>query len=350
MSLEYIGITVLWTFLYGYLIVASIDFGAGFFSYYSMLTKKEHIINKIIDRYLSPVWEVTNVFLIFFVVGLVGFFPDTAYYFGTALLIPGGVALILLTIRGSFYAFAHYGARKSRFYMFLYGMTGLFIPASLATGLTISEGGYIVVQGEQITLDFYKLFTSPYSWSVVFLAVVSILYISAGFLTFYAHRAGDQPARELLRTYTLSWAGPTILASLLVFWGLSQHNPVHFDKAISYGWLFALSFICFVIATYLIWKRKRLGTAFITIMLQFAFAFFGYGISHMPYLLYPYISVQSALTHSTTGWALVIAFICGLLLLIPSLALLLWLFLFNAKYVRGEKKTNILKQSTSALR
>lgn len=30
MDYELIGITVLWTFLYGYLIVASIDFGAGF--------------------------------------------------------------------------------------------------------------------------------------------------------------------------------------------------------------------------------------------------------------------------------------------------------------------------------
>lgn len=338
MPLEYIGITVLWTFLYGYLIVASIDFGAGFFSYYSMLVNKEHIINKIIDRYLSPVWEVTNVFLIFFVVGLVGFYPDTAYYYGTALLIPGGVALILLTIRGSFYAFAQYGARKSRLYMFLYGSTGLFIPASLATALTISEGGFIHETGGTITFDAGSLFTSPYSWSVVFLAIVSILYISAGFLTFYAHRAGDVPARELLRKYALSWAGPTILASLLVFWGLSLHNPTHFQKALDYGWLFALSLVCFFVSVYLIWKRKHLGTSFIMIMLQFAFAFFGYGISHMPYLLYPYISIQSALTHSTTGWALVIAFIGGLLLLIPSLALLMWLFLFNAKYVQGKEQ------------
>src|SRR5690554_2004477 len=148
MSLEWIGITVLWTFLYGYLIVASIDFGAGFFSYYSLLTGREHLINRVIDRYLSPVWEVTNVFMVFFFVGIVGFFPDTAYYFGTALLLPGGVALLLLTIRGSFYAFANYGARKSRFYLFLYGMTGLFIPAALSTVLTISEGGFIRETGE----------------------------------------------------------------------------------------------------------------------------------------------------------------------------------------------------------
>ena len=86
MSLELVGITVLWIFLYGYLIVASIDFGAGFFSYYSVITMKQHIIHKIIERYLSPVWEVTNVFLVFFYIGMVGFFPETARYYGTALL------------------------------------------------------------------------------------------------------------------------------------------------------------------------------------------------------------------------------------------------------------------------
>ena len=40
----------------------------------------------MIQRYLSPVWEVTNVFLVFFFVGIVGFFPKTAYYYGTTLL------------------------------------------------------------------------------------------------------------------------------------------------------------------------------------------------------------------------------------------------------------------------
>lgn len=65
MSFEIAGIAILWTFLFGYLIVASIDFGAGFFSFYSILTGHENKIHNIIQRYLSPVWEVTNVFLIF---------------------------------------------------------------------------------------------------------------------------------------------------------------------------------------------------------------------------------------------------------------------------------------------
>lgn len=35
MSYDLIGISVLWLFLNGYLIIASIDFGAGFFAFYA---------------------------------------------------------------------------------------------------------------------------------------------------------------------------------------------------------------------------------------------------------------------------------------------------------------------------
>lgn len=112
MSYEIIGITVLWTFLFGYLIVASIDFGAGFFSYYSVITGQKNRVHHIIQRYLSPVWEVTNVFLIFFVVGLVGFFPISAYYYGTALLVPGSLATVLLGLRGAYYAYNTYGSSR----------------------------------------------------------------------------------------------------------------------------------------------------------------------------------------------------------------------------------------------
>ncbi len=176
-----IGITVLWTFLFLYIIVASIDFGAGFFTLHTKLTGEEKKINHLVERYLNPVWEVTNVFFVFFFVGFVGFFPDSALYFGTVLLVPGSIALILISIRGSFYAFEHYGQDTKLPWIIMYGLTGLLIPASLATVLTISEGGYITERGSHFDLDWFQLLLSPFAWSVVFLAIISVLYISSGF-------------------------------------------------------------------------------------------------------------------------------------------------------------------------
>jgi len=330
MTYELLGVILLWTFLYGYIIIASIDFGAGFFLFYGKWTKKDHIINRTIERYMSPVWEITNVILVFFFIGLVGFFPEIAYYYGTALLIPGGIALILLAIRGGVYAYSQFRKKDSFFSLSLYGVTGLLIPAALATVLTISEGGYIYEnQSGIVVFSPMELIRSPYSWAVVFLAIVSVLFISASFLTYYAGKAKDEQAAELLRQFALLWSTPTIVASVLIFATIQIHNSWHFMNMIQYSWMFLLSLLCFFVAVYLISKKKKLGLAFVMVMLQYGFAFYGYGASHLPYLLYPYIMMDSSNVHPQMGLALVIVFILGLVMVIPSIYLLFRIFLYN---------------------
>ena len=80
--------------LFCYIIIASIDFGAGFFALHSKMTGNEKKVNHLIHRYLNPVWEVTNVFSFSFC-RIYWFFPDSAKYLGTVLLVPGSIALIL---------------------------------------------------------------------------------------------------------------------------------------------------------------------------------------------------------------------------------------------------------------
>jgi len=338
MVFAYIGIAVLWIFLFCYIIVASIDFGAGFFTLHAKITKQDKKINHLIARYLNPVWEVTNVFFVFFFVGMVGFFPDSAKYFGTVLLVPASIALVLLSIRGGFYAFENYGPDTKLPWLAMYGLAGLFIPAALATTLTISEVGYITGSNNNLDLNWFELLLSPYSWSVVFLAIISVLYISSGFLTYYASKANDKPAYSLLRYWFLFWGPPMIAISLFVFLSLRIQNETHFYTAVfDYWWMFVLSFICFAGAMLLTLMKKWHGIAFILVILQMGFAFFGYGVSKLPYILYPYIRIDEHVVNSSMAIALIIAFILGLLLLIPSLILLLRLFVFDKEYVKGKK-------------
>ena len=320
------------------MIIASIDFGAGFFNFYSKLTGDDNIISPIISRYLNPVWETTNVFFVFFFVGIVGFYPDTAYYLGTTLLLPGSIALILLSIRGAYYAFNSYNTERKLTWDALYGITGLLIPASLSIALVISEGGYIKETAEGIDLMVDELLFSTYGWSVVFLAIISVLYISSGFLTFYAAKAEDKKATDLTRTWYLIWTLPTLVITQFVFLGLRDHNPVHFENAQNYWYLFGLSLLAMLIAVYLIYRRRNYGTAFVMIMLQYGFAFFGYGISKLPYIVYPYIDISTSIVNENMAFALTIVFVLGLLLLIPSIVLLARLFLFDKDYVKGNKK------------
>lgn len=338
MNLEILGIMVLWTFLFGYVIVASVDFGAGFFNAYSEFRGKQHILSKIIQRYLSPVWEVTNVFLVFFFVGIVGFFPSTAFYYGTTLLVPISFALILLAIRGSYYAFESYGSQGHKGYAFMYGVAGLLLPASFSIVLTISEGGFVSMVDGKPVLDYWELFSSPLTWSIVVLSLIAVLYISAVFLTWYANKAKDIEATNLMRKYALIWALPTIITALGIIYELRFHNPEHYARLVDLWWVFGLSFLLFIGTVVLIWKRKNYGLAFGLLVGQFAFAFYGYGFSHYPYLLYPYLTIYDSFTNEAMAIALIVAFIAGLALLIPSLYLLLRLFLFNKDYVKGNKK------------
>lgn len=337
MSLEILGISVLWTFLFGYVMLGAIDFGAGFFNAYSILTGKERVISKIIQRYLSPVWEVTNVFFVFFFVGIVGFFPQSAFYFGTILLVPGSIALILMAIRGSYYAFESYGAKGHKGYALMYGIAGLLIPASLSVVLAIAQGGFVHMENGNPVLDYGALFTSPLPWSIVVLAIVAVLYISSVFLTWYADKAQDTDARDLMRKYALVWSVPLILAASGIIIELYSHNRALFDGIMNLWWMFAISFILWALTVWFIWKRKNYLSAVWMLVGQFAFAFYGYGIAHYPYLLYPHLTIHEGFTNQAMAISLVVVFVLGLAMLIPSIYLLLRLFLFDKDYVRGKK-------------
>ncbi|MDD1503849.1 cytochrome d ubiquinol oxidase subunit II [Lysinibacillus sp. NPDC095746] len=337
MTLEILGISVLWIFLFGYVIVASIDFGAGFFNAYSLLIGKNHILTNIIKRYLSPVWEVTNVFLVFFFVGIVGFFPQTAFYYGTILLVPVSISLVLLAIRGSYYAFESYGARGHIGYTLTYGIAGLLIPASLSVVFAIAAGGYVDIADGQPFLNYWTLYTSPFAWSIVVLSIAAVLYISAVFLTWYAHKAKDREATNLMRKYALAWAIPLMVSALGIMYEMKFINPESYNNLVNLWWMFAISAVLFIITVVLLWMRKNYGLAVSLLIAQFAVAFFAYGIAQYPYLLYPYLTIYDSFTSTQMAIALVIAFILGLCLLIPSLFLLLKLFLFNKNYVTGKE-------------
>jgi cytochrome bd ubiquinol oxidase subunit II len=344
MSLEIIGISVLWTFLFGYVILGSIDFGAGFFNAYSIVTNKQHIISKVIERYLSPVWEVTNVFFVFFFVGIVGFFPKTAFYYGTVLLVPASIALLLMIIRGSYYAFESYASKGHKGYAFMYGIAGVLVPASLSITLTIAEGGFISIIDGIPVLDYWALFTSPLTWSIVVLSIIAVLYLSAVFLTWYANRAGEILTTNLMRKYALIWALPLIITASGIVYELSFHNPEHFERILNLWWMFGLSFFLWIGTIWLIWKRRNYGLAVGLSIGQFALAFYAYGISYYPYLLYPYLTIDEGFTNEAMAISLIVVFILGLILLVPSMYLLLKFFVFDTEYVKGNRNKGKNKQ------
>jgi cytochrome d ubiquinol oxidase subunit II len=169
------------------------------------------------------------------------------------------------------------------------------------------------------------------------LSIAAVLYISAVFLTWYAHKAKDREATNLMRKYALAWVAPLMVSALGIMYEMKFINPKSYDNMVNLWWMFAISALLFIITVALIWMRKNYGLAVGLLIAQFAVAFFAYGIAQYPYLLYPYLTIYDSFTSTQMAIALVIVFILGLCLLIPSLFLLLKLFLFNKNYVTGKE-------------
>lgn len=83
-----IAISIVWGFVFIYAVMATMDFGAGFWSMI-YLNREQTKATNIANRYLSPTWEVTNVFIVAIVVALFSFFPGATFVLGTVLLILG---------------------------------------------------------------------------------------------------------------------------------------------------------------------------------------------------------------------------------------------------------------------
>ncbi|WP_078554098.1 cytochrome d ubiquinol oxidase subunit II [Bacillus alkalicellulosilyticus] len=322
----YVAATILWSFLFIYIILASIDFGAGFFQMTSSSTLK------ITSRFLSPVWEVINVFLVFFIVGLVAFFPEASYYYGTILLIPGSIAIILLALRGSYFAFSLYGSKESNLYKRVYQITGLGLAAVLSAVLVISEGVFI----NSGALHIEALLKSSLFWSMTLFSMTSVIYISASFFTYYSFIAKEDDSKRLFKKSVVGWGISSFVCAVFVVASLKLHNPVHYQNMLEIAWVFAIGVIALIWGIYFL-INQHYGRAFSCTLLQFAIFFFGYGHTHMPFLLYPNVTLHSSFTNEAMAPMLLTAFFIGLVILLPCMYLLFRLFLFDRDYVQGNK-------------
>jgi cytochrome d ubiquinol oxidase subunit II len=130
--------------------LGSIDFGAGFWAFIYG-NRADTRAASIANRFLSPSWKVTNVFLVLLVVALVGFFPRATFMLGTLLLLPVSLVLILLKVRSTFLVYAYSSEKYRGALRIVSGVTGLLIPGLLISVLPITLGGYILMVADGFT-------------------------------------------------------------------------------------------------------------------------------------------------------------------------------------------------------
>ncbi|WP_312114651.1 cytochrome d ubiquinol oxidase subunit II [Brevibacillus reuszeri] len=335
-----IAITLLWIFVVIYSVAASFDFGAGFWSMI-YLNREKTRATSIANRYLSPSWEVVNVFIVLIVVALVTFFPGATYTLGSVLLIPGSLVLLLMLIRSAFMVFSHLIHRYDKTLSIVSGMTGIFVPALLISVLPVTQGGFIRSTDGVENLDWGLFFISPHVYAYICLAVSSTLFLSSLLLADYSFIAGEKQAFSVYRRDATLLGPITLLMAVLTVLTMKVEAEWLYSRIIAdLPWLLA-SVGCFFVGyiALLLPQNRRYGLhlpriAVIAVTVQYLVASYVYGAARLPYIVYPHVTIESSFTHPDTFHALFICYLVGFAILIPGFIYFWRLFMKDEQYVR----------------
>ncbi|NBI28987.1 cytochrome d ubiquinol oxidase subunit II [Chengkuizengella marina] len=339
MSDEILAITLLWMFVFIYSVAASIDFGAGFWS--MIYLKKPHLkATDIANRYLSPSWEVTNVFIVLIVVGLVTFFPTAAFKIGSALLIPGSLIILLLAIRSAFLVFSHtaYNKYKSLLYI-ISGISGILIPALLISILPITQGGFIDGSNGTEQLLFSELITSGSVYTFIGFGITSTLFLSSLLLADYSNVAEETKTYQIYRTKAIVIGPISLIMAFLILLTMREEANWLFENMMSEKIWLLLSVITFIIGYIFLWipGKKVKGQprgAVLFVILQYFIAGYAYGKAHLPYIIYPDMTLRIGFTDPNTFRALFVVYIVGFIVLTPGFYVFWKMFLKDKRYLK----------------
>lgn len=334
-----IAITILWVFLFVYSIVGSVDFGAGFWAMLFGL-RKDSTAGALANRFLSPTWKVTNVFLVLLVVALVGFFPRATWVLGAILLVPVSLVLFLLTVRSSFMIYAYTAQKYERLLSIVSGVTGLLIPGLLVVVLPITLGGFVENVNGYPELQLGRLFSTPTTYAHLLFGLTTELFLSALLLADYSTEAEDRSAYRVYRRAAIALGPTAIGAALLTTFTMSPEASWIVENLWEQRLWFGLSLAAFAVGYSALWWKQGNGrqgrprVSVLCIVLQYALASFAYGSAHMPYIVYPSFTVYDGFTSPAMFWSLVAGYAVGIGLLVPLFIWFWRLFMKDKRYLK----------------
>ncbi|AJY77311.1 cytochrome d ubiquinol oxidase subunit II [Paenibacillus beijingensis] len=336
-----LAIFIIWCFLFVYSILGSIDFGAGF---WAMVFGQRADTNAadIANRYLSPSWKVTNVFLVLLVVALVGFFPLAMPLLGTLLVTPVCLVLILLTLRSTFMVYSHMSPRYVPLLRFVSGITGLLIPGLLITLLPVTLGGFVEMTDGHPSVLTGKLLMSRTEYAHLAFGIATELFLSALFLADFAREAEDEATYRVYRHIAVAIGPLTLLTGILA--AVSMVPEAHWlvERMRERASWFMLSAAAFAIGYSALWWKAGGGrtgvprAAVVCVIIQYGLASFGYGSAHLPYIIYPHLTVEQGITNAVMFRSLLVGYAAGTLVLVPVFIWFWRLFLKDKRYLKQE--------------
>ncbi len=320
----------LWAAILVYFLLASIDFGAGFYHLLSLRRPEGREVRRALHAYVNPRWEVTNVFLVMIVVAAAAFFPGLVGILGTVLLIPVSLVAVLFLVRAAFLIFEYYGG-EMRAFAVVYSVAGLLILPLLSVVLTLIIDNPITEQGGVPSFDIFSPLYSPVTYVTALLTFSGQILLSGTLAMYYDSREED---RRLYRVPVLASAGAVAALGLAELFLLRSSAAYAFDKMLGLLPVMIASAALFALAGYCVWRgtRRQALFALLLIVAVDALALVTFAFAHYPYLVYPDVTVSAVLAASAMLSVLLVVLVVGLAVVVPSFIYLNLLFRSEKSY------------------
>ena len=321
-----------------YAVLGGADFGAGFWELFAYGEGGEEV-REHTHRAMAPVWEANHVWLIFVLVVCWTAYPTAFASIATTLTVPLFIAAIGVILRGASYAFrtGDPSGREEGVLVLLFSLSSVLTPFALGAAAGGIASGRVPVgnaAGDAVTS-----WLNPTSLLVGSLAVASAAYTAAVYLAGDARREGSDDLAETFRKRAL--ISGAVVGAIAVCGPLVLHEDARpLYDGLSSGWGLGAGFVSGIagVTTLALVYRGRFEPARWSASVAVGAIIAGWGLAQRPSFL-PGLTLEEAAAGDATLVAIAVSVGFGLLILLPSLALL-FRFVLTGRFDPGREEAD----------
>jgi cytochrome d ubiquinol oxidase subunit II len=309
-------IALAWTGLTLYAVLGGADFGAGIL-HVAARGSGARRQREAIATAMGPVWEANHVWLIFAITVLFTAFPRAFSALGTLVFLPGTLVLIAIVMRGAAFAFAGHAdgePKAEATFGRLFGAASVAAPflfGVMAGGLAREHGGARL-----------GTWVAPFPLAVGALAVALCAALAASRLAVEGGRAGDPSLRAAFRALGLR-ATAAAAGLALVALALAPIDATRLAHGLTHrAWPEVLIALTALTGAHAALRRHSFRLARGAVALAVAAVMWGWALAQYPRLAGAHVTVANSAASAPELEALILTFVGGLALLLPSLWLL----------------------------
>jgi cytochrome d ubiquinol oxidase subunit II len=309
-----------------YSVAGGVDYGAGIWDMLAGRGPTAERARQLIDHAMAPVWEANNVWLVLAIVVCWTGFPLLFQSVFASLYPLFAFALLALILRGAFFAFRHVqsGPQAQRRMGVVFGISSLLAPFFFAAALGAIASGRVALGEPNVSV--WQACFNPTSIAFGLVSLAATAFIGATFLVGDARRFGQPDMVDYFRRRAMISTAVLIIIGTIALAVIGLENPHLLNGMLTgLGTPFAAAAVIVTpLVGLLVWRRIFRWYRLLSVVVVGSLVF-AWGFAQSPYLLPGQLTITQSAAPLGSEVLLSIVTLAVVVLVLPSLALLVYL-------------------------